>query len=271
MQERRNPVRDLTKSMLSLSWAMSLFGLKQMASLFNPQSNATSSFEAVTRSAEDQLGPVTRSTFRTGDNLQRGLVDLMFSFFTLGLWPGGNRGGGRGGGAGRSGWGSGGWSCCGDTSSNDWGRGDAGQQSGWAAGGMGQQGGWAPGDTETGQQGNWTASGAGQQGGWTVGGMGQQAGWSPESGGGWQVGGGGGMGSGGGGGWSTSGGAGVASAGAEAFRSGSDLAAQTMGWGIDMMQQSANAVSQTMEGASAQQAPAQDGGGWTSGGGSGPR
>src|SRR3982751_1201037 len=167
MQERRNPVRDLTKSMLSLSWAMSLFGLKQMAGLLNPQShsNSTSSFEAVTRSAEDQLGPVARSTFRTGDNLQRGLVDLMFSFFTLGLWPGG----GRGGRPGQGGWGSGGCGPCGDAGRNDWGRGEMGQQAAWTPAGTGQQS----------QPGDWTASGASQPGGWTVGGMGQQAGWSP--------------------------------------------------------------------------------------------
>ncbi|HSU81323.1 MAG TPA: hypothetical protein VLR69_02835 [Thermoanaerobaculia bacterium] len=225
-------MRDVTKSMLSLSWALSLFGLKQMASLLNPQGNpqgnAAASFEAVTRSAEDQLGPAARSAFRSGDNLQRGLVDLMFSLFTFGLWPGGSRGGA----AGRSGWGASGWGPCGDTSSSGWGQGDAGQQTGWT-----------PGDT-------------GQQGGWTVGGVGQPAGWSPESGG---------------GGWQVGGGAGVAAAGAEAFQSGGDLAAQTMGWGIDMMQQGADAVSQTLEGAAAPQPAAPGGDGWTTGGGSDPR
>jgi len=86
-------MRELTKSMLSLSWAMSLLGLKQMASLLVPGSNASSSFEAVTRCTEEQLGPATRPAFRAGDSLQRGLVDLTFSLFTFGLWRPGSSGG----------------------------------------------------------------------------------------------------------------------------------------------------------------------------------
>ncbi|HEY7215687.1 MAG TPA: hypothetical protein VIC28_13735 [Thermoanaerobaculia bacterium] len=79
-------MRELTKSMLSLSWAMSLFGLKQMASMLTAGGNAAGSFEAVARCTEEQLGQVTRSTFRAGDNLQRGLVDMTFSLLTLGMW-----------------------------------------------------------------------------------------------------------------------------------------------------------------------------------------
>jgi hypothetical protein len=89
-------MREMTKSMMSFSWAMSLFGLRQMTCMLMPQSwrGATSSFDAVTRCSEDQLGSTTDSLFRAGDNLQRGLVDLMFSMFTFGM-------------AGRNGWGSG--------------------------------------------------------------------------------------------------------------------------------------------------------------------
>jgi hypothetical protein len=89
-------MREMTKSMMSFSWAMSLFGLRQMTCMLMPQSwrGATSSFDAVTRSTENQLGSTTNSLFRAGDNLQRGLVDLMFSMFTFGM-------------AGRNGWGSG--------------------------------------------------------------------------------------------------------------------------------------------------------------------
>ena len=91
-------MREITKSALSLSWAMSLFGLKQLAGLFTPGSHAAASFATVTRCTEDQLGPATQATFRAGDNLQRGLVDLAFAFLTLGRWlPG----------SGRSGWGQG--------------------------------------------------------------------------------------------------------------------------------------------------------------------
>lgn len=120
-------MREITKSMMSLSWAMSLFGLRQMTCMLMPQSwrSASSSFDAVTRCTEDQFGSTTDSLFRAGDNLQRGLVDLMFSMFTFGL-------------AGRNGWGSGRRDRdCGDgCGSGRWDRdgGDTARRSGqWAA------------------------------------------------------------------------------------------------------------------------------------------
>ena len=67
--------------MLSLTWAMSVFGLRQMGSFLSPQmaQQNTTAFDRVTRCTEEQLGSLTRSTFRAGDNLQRGMVDAMFS------------------------------------------------------------------------------------------------------------------------------------------------------------------------------------------------
>lgn len=79
-------MRDLTKSILSFSWAMSLFGLRQMGAILSPGTGTTSAFNAVTRSTESQLGSMLRSTFRAGDNLQRGMVDMMFGMLTLGAW-----------------------------------------------------------------------------------------------------------------------------------------------------------------------------------------
>ncbi len=80
-------MRDLTKSMMSFSWALSLFGLRQMACMLTPQSwrGAGSSFDHVARSTEGQLDPVTQSIFRAGDNLQSGMVDLMFNMLGLGM------------------------------------------------------------------------------------------------------------------------------------------------------------------------------------------
>jgi hypothetical protein len=88
-------MRDLTKSMTSFSWALSLFGLRQMTSMLTPQGwkGANSSFDHVTRSTEDQLGAVTRSIFRAGDGLQRGMVDLMFNMLSLGGTTNGDQGG----------------------------------------------------------------------------------------------------------------------------------------------------------------------------------
>jgi hypothetical protein len=75
-------IRDIAKSMLSFSWAMSLFGTKQLANLLMPE-KATTSFNAVTQATEEQLGDVLKGAFRAGDRLQKGMVDISFSFLTL--------------------------------------------------------------------------------------------------------------------------------------------------------------------------------------------
>lgn len=79
-------MRELTKSMMSFSWAMSLLGAQQMARLMMPQTwgQGAPDLDTVTRSTEGQLGSVTQSMFRAGDNLQRGMVDMMFGMFNLG-------------------------------------------------------------------------------------------------------------------------------------------------------------------------------------------
>jgi hypothetical protein len=82
-------VRDLTKSMLSFSWAMSLFGVEQLANTLMPQKpsqpthRATAAFNAVTQATEEQMGSALRGAFKAGDQLQRGMVDLMFGFLSL--------------------------------------------------------------------------------------------------------------------------------------------------------------------------------------------
>jgi hypothetical protein len=82
-------IRDLTKSMLSFSWAMSLFGVEQMVNTLTPQSpgqsahKAAAAFNAVTQATEAQLGGMLRGMFKAGDQIQRGLVDMTLSFMTL--------------------------------------------------------------------------------------------------------------------------------------------------------------------------------------------
>jgi hypothetical protein len=82
-------IRDLTKSMLSFSWAMSLFGVEQLTNTLRPQKpsqpthRATAAFNAVTQATEAQLDNVLKSVFKAGDTLQRGLVDLTFSCLSL--------------------------------------------------------------------------------------------------------------------------------------------------------------------------------------------
>jgi hypothetical protein len=82
-------IRDLTKSMLSFSWAMSLFGVKQLANTLLPQKpsqpthRATAAFHAVTHATEEQFDNVLKGVLKAGDTLQRGMVDFMFDCLSL--------------------------------------------------------------------------------------------------------------------------------------------------------------------------------------------
>ena len=84
-------MRELTKSMTSYAWAMSLFGLQQMVNVFRP-GKATESFNNVTKATEDEFGDALKATFRAGDNLQKGVVDVTYGVLTLGVF---DRGGAR--------------------------------------------------------------------------------------------------------------------------------------------------------------------------------
>lgn len=81
-------MNELAKSMLSFSWAMSLFGVRQMANVVAP-GRAARAFDELTRATERELGPSLRGAFRATDSVQRNLVDL-----TLGPLTGGWAGGG---------------------------------------------------------------------------------------------------------------------------------------------------------------------------------
>lgn len=82
-------MRDFFESMLSFTWAMSLFGAERLAGALMPrdsggqQSRSTSeSLRCLTRATSDQLGGAMRAAFVAGDNLQRGVMDVV-----LGLLP----------------------------------------------------------------------------------------------------------------------------------------------------------------------------------------
>ncbi len=75
-------IRDLTKSMLSFSWGMSLFGVTQLINSMTPE-KATGAFNAVTRATEAQLSDVLKGAFKAGDQLQRNVVDMTFGMLTL--------------------------------------------------------------------------------------------------------------------------------------------------------------------------------------------
>ena len=68
-------MRELTKSIFSFSWAMSLFGIQQTANLMSPE-KAVKAFDAVSDAAREQFSEVMQSTFNAGDKFQRGAVDM---------------------------------------------------------------------------------------------------------------------------------------------------------------------------------------------------
>ena len=73
--QREPSMRDLVKSMAGFSWAMSLFGVRGMGAFMAPGKTAAS-LDSVTRATEEQLGGL-RGLFRAGDQLQRGMIDMM--------------------------------------------------------------------------------------------------------------------------------------------------------------------------------------------------
>jgi hypothetical protein len=77
-------MRDLIKSMLSFSWGMSLFGIKQLGNLLlsadpnQPHNKATAAIDTVTHTTAEQLDGVIKEVFHSGDRWQRGILDMMF-------------------------------------------------------------------------------------------------------------------------------------------------------------------------------------------------
>ena len=83
-------MRELTKSFFSYSLALSLFPLRQMQNLMTPAGRdgkkgpATEAFDALTNATTDQFGETLGSAFRMLDNVQQGIIGLMFSFLGFG-------------------------------------------------------------------------------------------------------------------------------------------------------------------------------------------
>ncbi len=74
-------MRELTKSLFSFSWVMSLFGGQQTVNLTDP-GKAARAFDAVTAAATKEFDGITSAVFQTGDRLQRQMVDVAFSVFS---------------------------------------------------------------------------------------------------------------------------------------------------------------------------------------------
>jgi hypothetical protein len=75
-------MRDFIKSTLRFSWAMSLFGVQQLENMVedsSQQNNKTATaFDSITHATEEQLGGAIKDAFKAGDQLQSGMVDMMF-------------------------------------------------------------------------------------------------------------------------------------------------------------------------------------------------
>jgi hypothetical protein len=83
-------MQQLTKSLGSFGWAMSLFGLQQMSKALGATSsdqgatNVVNALDDVTRVSLEHVGTAVRETFDVGDKMQRGLIDMMFRLVPIG-------------------------------------------------------------------------------------------------------------------------------------------------------------------------------------------
>jgi hypothetical protein len=77
-------MRELTRSLFSYGWAMSMFGVQQIVNLVTPskpgQPNpAKEAFDHVTAATANELGDGLRQTFHAGDQMQKQMIDMMFA------------------------------------------------------------------------------------------------------------------------------------------------------------------------------------------------
>jgi hypothetical protein len=79
-------MRELTKSLLTFSLTMSLFGVKQLGNLLNsargqsPGLQMKEAFDSLSNVAQQQFGETFQETFQAGDEMQRRMVDAMYGF-----------------------------------------------------------------------------------------------------------------------------------------------------------------------------------------------
>jgi len=82
-------MRELAKSAFSYTWAMSLFSVQQAANMLalsncrQPGHKANAAFFSVKQAAETQFDDLVFAAYEVGDELQRGLTNLLFDTATL--------------------------------------------------------------------------------------------------------------------------------------------------------------------------------------------
>lgn len=83
-------MRELTRSMIRLSWALPLLGMDQMASLVmpggrrRPLESSAETFDRLAEAASSQMAPGLRDLYEQGDRLQRRVVDALFDVLGMG-------------------------------------------------------------------------------------------------------------------------------------------------------------------------------------------
>lgn len=76
-------MREVAKSMLGFSWAVSLFGAQQLSRALSPSPSqpaemTAAEVEEVSRAVQSHLVGATATRFRAGDQWTRHLVDVVF-------------------------------------------------------------------------------------------------------------------------------------------------------------------------------------------------
>lgn len=80
-------IRDLTKSAVSFSWALSLLTLKQAVNMATPgKQGGGDLFAPMTQVAVGQLNESMKGFYRCGDSLQSRVVDMTFSMMNPMNW-----------------------------------------------------------------------------------------------------------------------------------------------------------------------------------------
>ena len=80
-------LRDLTKSALSVSWALSLLGIRQAVNLVQPrQQPGGNVFGPLAQHAADQLDESMKDVYRSGDVVQGRVVDFAFAVLDPQSW-----------------------------------------------------------------------------------------------------------------------------------------------------------------------------------------
>src|SRR5262245_58158637 len=84
-------MREMTEAMARFFWAMSMFSAQQMLSVTSMAgkkdgADGRAACDAVSGAMEGRLGETLGEALRTGDRLQRSIIDMMFD---LARWPGG--------------------------------------------------------------------------------------------------------------------------------------------------------------------------------------